>query len=185
MGTSTSTRIANHGPWPGRHAALHRLLLAQQEVLREQRRSLRETPPLETIVGADDEERAAQEFEVGLDIALLEMRSRQVQEIETALHRLEAGSFGRCVDCDQPIVASRLLARPFAVRCRACQEALEVNEGHDPSRSAALAPSNGDGATDGLGRWPGRAPAASKPRRKHRPTAVSVGRPLSYGGVSL
>jgi hypothetical protein len=38
---------------------------------------------------------------------------------------MEAGAYGRCVDCRQPIVASRLHARPFAVRCRACQEAVE------------------------------------------------------------
>src|SRR5512136_687101 len=84
---ATSTRMANDGSWPRQtttpppkqhvtkqRAALLRLLEAQQEVLREHRRTLREAPPLESVVGADDEERAAQEFEAGLDIALLEMR---------------------------------------------------------------------------------------------------------------
>lgn len=198
---ATSTRMANDGSWPNQahngswpkqqitrqRAALLRLLQAQQEVLREQRRSLREAPPLESVVGADDEERAAQEFEAGLDIALLEMRARQVQEIETALHLLESGTYGRCIDCKEPILPSRLLARPFAVRCRSCQETLEKDNGngHDESRSPGIAPSGEDLALGGFARWPGRAATAPKPRRKDRPAAVAVRRPLSFGGVSL
>lgn len=196
---ATSTRTADVGSWPKQahdgwwpkqqltrqRAALLGLLQAQQAVLREHRRSLREAPPLESVVGADDEERAAQEFEAGLDIALLEMRARQVQEIETALRLLESGTYGRCVDCEETILPSRLLARPFAVRCRDCQETLEKGDGHDEPRSPALAPSREDLALGGSARWPGRAPIAPQPRRKHRPATVSVRRPLSLGGVSL
>jgi len=197
---ATSTRMANEGSWP-RHpstsslprqevtrqrAALLRLLQAQQEILREHRRSLREAPPLESVVGADDEERAAQEFEAGLDIALLEMRARQCQEIETALDLLESGSYGRCVDCAEPILASRLLARPFAVRCRNCQETLEKNDenGRDGSCSAPITPTREDLALGGAAQWP-RSASGPKARRKHRPAPVPVGRPLSLGGVSL
>jgi RNA polymerase-binding protein DksA len=170
--------------------ALLRLLEAQQEVLREHRRTLREAPPLESVVGADDEERAAQEFEAGLDIALLEMRARQCQEIETALQQLASGTYGQCIDCETPILPSRLLARPFAVRCRNCQEAFERAEGHgnghrhDTPRSAPLAPTKEDLALGGSAHWP-RASSAPKLRRKNRPAPVSVGRPLSLGGVSL
>ncbi len=197
---ATSTRMANDGSWPRRtttpppkqhvtrqRAALLRLLEAQQEVLREHRRTLRETPPLESVVGADDEERAAQEFEAGLDIALLEMRARQCQEIETALQVLESGTYGCCIDCEEPILPSRLLARPFAVRCRNCQEAFEKANGnghHDSSRSAPIAPTREDLALGGSPHWP-RASSAPKLRRKHRPAPVSVRRPLSLGGVSL
>lgn len=198
---ATSTRTADDYSWPRQQAtsslakqqmarqraALLRLLEAQQKVLREHRRSLREAPPLESVVGADDEERAAQEFEAGLDIALLEMRARQCQEIETALLLLKCGTYGRCIDCDEPILPSRLLARPFAVRCRGCQETVEKSNGngHDTSRSVPIAPTKEDLALGGSAHWPGRASSAPKPRRKHRPAAVPVRRPLSFGGVSL
>ena len=183
---ATSTRMASRDSWPQRHAALDRLLRAQQEVLREQRRSLREVPPTETIVGADDEERAAQELEVELDIALLEMRSRQIQEIETALHLLEAGGYGRCVDCREPILASRLHARPFAVRCRTCQEELEGDAAHETRCTAGFS-SRPDWAPLGSAQWPGSrsGPTTSRTRRRHAAAAVSVTRPLSHGGVSL
>ena len=199
---AASARLAIDGSWPRQttsslprqqmtrqRAALLRLLQAQQEVLRQHRRSLREAPPLESVVGADDEERAAQEFEAGLDIALLEMRARQCQEIETALRLLESGTYGLCMDCDEPIVPSRLLARPFAVRCRNCQEALERRNGngngHDTSRSAPIAPTKEDLALGGSALWPRGASAGPKGRRKHRPAPVAVSRPLSFGGVSL
>jgi RNA polymerase-binding protein DksA len=181
-----STAIANHDSWPERHAALERLLRAHQELLREQRRALREAPPQQTTVGADDEERAAQEPEVELDIALLEMHSRQVREIEMALQLLEAGAYGRCVDCDEPIQASRLQARPFAIRCRSCQKELE-GDADERRRTAAVATSGPGWAL--LGSIPGpagwRAPTTPKMRRRHRATAVPVTRPLSFGGVSL
>ena len=197
---ATSTRMASEGSWPRQttgsqpkhqqmtrqRAALLRLLEAQQEVLREHRRTLREAPPLESVVGADDEERAAQEFEAELDIALLEMRARQCQEIETALHLLESGTYGQCIDCDDPILPSRLLARPFAVRCRTCQEAFEKanGNGHDSSRSAPIAPTREDLALGGSTHWP-RASSAAKLRKKQRPVPVPVKRPLSLGGVTL
>jgi RNA polymerase-binding protein DksA len=195
---ATSTRLANEGSWPRlqptgsapRHhltkqrAALLRLLEAQQEVLREHRRSLRQAPPLESVVGADDEERAAQEFEAGLDIALLEMRARQVQEIEEALGLLESGTYGRCVECEEPILPSRLLARPFAVRCRDCQDALEKSNGHGHTRTQGFTPSKEDVALGGSSHWP-RSVAAARSRRKQQPEPVPARRPLSLGGVSL
>jgi RNA polymerase-binding protein DksA len=168
-------------------AALLRLLEAQQEVLREHRRTLREAPPLESVVGADDEERAAQEFEAGLDLALLEMRARQCQEIETALHMLESGTYGQCIDCDDPILTSRLLARPFAVRCRNCQEAFEKTNGNghrETSRSAPIAPTREDLALGGSSHWP-RAASGPKLRKRDRPAPVPVKRPLSLGGATL
>ncbi len=194
---ATSTRIANDGwqrpqaasplPRPKQHmtrqrAALLRLLEAQQEVLREHRRTLREAPPLDSVVGADDEERAAQEFEAELDLALLEMRARQCQEIETALQMLESGTYGQCTDCEEPILPSRLLARPFAVRCRDCQETFEKangnGSGHDSPRSAPIAPTREDLALGGSVQWP-RASSGPKLRKKDRPQPVPVRRPVS------
>ena len=181
MGTSNGVARS----WTERHAALHGLLRAQQEALREQRRSLREAAPLETIVVTDEEERAAQELEVGLDTALIEIRSRQVQEIEDALRRIETGGYGRCVDCGEPILASRLSARPFAVRCRACQQALE-GEDRWP-RPTAVEPATAPWALLGSIPWPASRGDAISPRarRASRGRAVPIDRPRAYGGVGF
>ncbi len=46
-----------------------------------------------------------------------------------ALARLDAGDYGNCVDCGEPIPERRLMAQPFAVRCLDCQERAERASG--------------------------------------------------------
>jgi RNA polymerase-binding transcription factor DksA len=42
-------------------------------------------------------------------------------EVMAALSRVEDGSYGKCVDCGQPVPDGRLDARPTTTRCVACQ----------------------------------------------------------------
>jgi len=44
---------------------------------------------------------------------------------QAALQRLDAGVYGDCVDCGQPIALERLRVQPAAERCAACQAARE------------------------------------------------------------
>jgi len=44
-----------------------------------------------------------------------------VREIDLALERLEAGTYGTCLNCGRPIPAERLSAVPYAVLCLACR----------------------------------------------------------------
>lgn len=45
--------------------------------------------------------------------------------VEAALHRLDNGTYGECLGCGEPIAMSRLMVQPAALRCAACQSALE------------------------------------------------------------
>ena len=45
----------------------------------------------------------------------------ELAQVEAALARIGAGSFGQCVDCGEPIAASRLAVMPAAECCAACQ----------------------------------------------------------------
>ena len=49
----------------------------------------------------------------------------QVEEIEAALRRAEAGSYGVCEACGAPIGADRLHVLPFATMCIGCASAKE------------------------------------------------------------
>ena len=52
----------------------------------------------------------------------LEGRERhELDEIEAAQGRLEAGRFGACERCCEAIALARLRAVPFTRHCRACQ----------------------------------------------------------------
>lgn len=58
--------------------------------------------------------------------ALLEATETRRVEALAALARLDAGSYGRCIDCGQPIADERLAFRPEAARCLTDQEAFEA-----------------------------------------------------------
>lgn len=50
------------------------------------------------------------------------LRKRQLQKIDGALRRLEAGEYGRCFVCEEELDASVLAADPTTTRCLNCAE---------------------------------------------------------------
>jgi DnaK suppressor protein len=52
-----------------------------------------------------------------------------VRLIDEALARIADGSYGTCIDCDEPIDERRLEAVPEAARCTACQELEDQRQG--------------------------------------------------------
>ena len=44
------------------------------------------------------------------------------------MSRLDEGAYGYCLECGEEIPELRLRALPFAIRCKDCEEALEVAE---------------------------------------------------------
>jgi len=49
----------------------------------------------------------------------------RLQEVEAALRRMEAGTYGICQACGRPIDVARLKAIPFAAFCLECQSKRE------------------------------------------------------------
>ncbi|HKP35931.1 MAG TPA: TraR/DksA C4-type zinc finger protein [Pyrinomonadaceae bacterium] len=45
-----------------------------------------------------------------------------LESIDAALDRIEAGKYGKCVHCGQPIQEKRLEAVPWARHCLTCQD---------------------------------------------------------------
>jgi DnaK suppressor protein len=45
-----------------------------------------------------------------------------LREISGALHRIDGGTYGICMECEQPISSKRLDAVPWARYCVSCQE---------------------------------------------------------------
>jgi DnaK suppressor protein len=48
----------------------------------------------------------------------------QLRLIEEALDRIQAGDYGICLSCEEPIPAKRLQALPWAKYCVTCQQSL-------------------------------------------------------------
>jgi len=86
--------------------------------------------PADGDVGVMDfEEHSLDAEEQRVGFSVLELTSRTVQGIETALQRLEAGEFGTCSYCRCGISDARLRVLPFAALCRACQERHDIAAG--------------------------------------------------------
>ena len=62
-----------------------------------------------------------QEFTLGL----IQNEQETLKLIDEALGRLGDGSYGLCVECDQPIARARLEALPYTRHCIECARKLE------------------------------------------------------------
>ena len=60
-----------------------------------------------------------------IDYTLEENSEHVLSEIEGALKRIEAGTYGVCVNCGKPIAEERLSAIPWATYCIDCKRLLE------------------------------------------------------------
>ncbi len=102
---------------------LEELRRQQREELEARLRELRESStPTETVDVNDVEALSDNASTAGVGAAVVEITSRTLQGIESALRRLKDGKYGVCADCGGEIAAARLRAMPFAERCRDCQE---------------------------------------------------------------
>lgn len=113
----------------GRNAERYRVLKAMLEErhreIQSKLRTLRETLPAEVAEVKDAEEQSVNDFVRDVELALIEMTSETLSQIDEAMHRLEAGTYGVCANCGAEIAEPRLKALPFATLCRSCQEAQE------------------------------------------------------------
>lgn len=77
----------------------------------------------------DDLEHSDADIQGDIEIALLQMKAEMLVRIDEALVRLDAGQYGSCRECERGISERRLRALPFAVRCQACEERREQQQG--------------------------------------------------------
>ncbi|WP_226533581.1 TraR/DksA family transcriptional regulator [Microbacterium paraoxydans] len=55
---------------------------------------------------------------------LAEAAASELRQVDDALARVDAGTYGLCANCGRPIPAGRLEVRPFAEYCVVCAETL-------------------------------------------------------------
>ncbi len=73
----------------------------------------------------DVSDRASEGFEDELAVGLIAIEAAQLEDIETAIKRIDEGMYGVCVDCERAIPRKRLEYLPFARRCLACESQAE------------------------------------------------------------
>ena len=85
---------------------------------------LRETLTVEAT--PDDLDRIQQASEHDYVVGNLQRNANQLNEVQDALSRIEEGTYGICVGCEENINPKRLVAVPWASSCIVCQEAREL-----------------------------------------------------------
>ena len=70
----------------------------------------------------DFADRSAAANEEEISIQLKQTDAKLIRAIDAALHRVEAGTYGICVDCEEEISAARLKAVPWTKVCISCKE---------------------------------------------------------------
>lgn len=95
-------------------------MVAQLEGLRRAHGEIVEASELVATDDEHDPEGATIAFERQQVAALLRDGAVVLREIDAALERLAAGSYGECVRCGEPIAAARLDARPATPTCIGC-----------------------------------------------------------------
>jgi DnaK suppressor protein len=77
----------------------------------------------QTADALDQTQSAAQR---DLAVSLLNRGAKTYRSVESALRRIEDGTYGVCLACDEPISAKRLQAVPWAEFCLTCQARLDA-----------------------------------------------------------
>jgi DnaK suppressor protein len=73
----------------------------------------------------DNEDDSFSNLIVDLNLAEIDRDANELRRIDTALARINEGSYGQCESCGQDIPQARLQAEPTALRCVQCQELFE------------------------------------------------------------
>lgn len=77
----------------------------------------------------DELDRIQNGQERDLAIGTLDRDTRLLRTVRAALSRIDAGTFGMCLDCGADIGRKRLAAVPWTALCIVCQEASDRRTG--------------------------------------------------------
>jgi DnaK suppressor protein len=72
--------------------------------------------------GDDSADAGTKAFEREQELALTQNARHLLDQGERALDRIDAGTYGVCESCGEPIGKARLLAFPRAILCLACKQ---------------------------------------------------------------
>ena len=105
----------------------NKLLAWRDDILRESRETLGHLQA-ETENHPDVADRASSETDRSLELRTRDRQRKLINKIDSAIRRIEDGSYGYCEDTGEPIGLARLDARPIATLSLEAQERHERRE---------------------------------------------------------
>jgi RNA polymerase-binding protein DksA len=108
--------------------AVKRRLSEERSVILDERRRLAEDTPrpgedavADVAAESHAADRAAETLDRGIELSLEDNAEHLLEAIDSALARVEAGSYGMCERCGRAIAHERLEALPWATKCIECK----------------------------------------------------------------
>ena len=78
--------------------------------------------------GEESDENAQEVEQYSTNLATEQVLEKNLRDIDTALKKIEQGTYGICKYCHKEIDEKRLLARPFSSSCIKCKNKLQKNQ---------------------------------------------------------
>ncbi|MEQ1649102.1 MAG: RNA polymerase-binding protein DksA [Hyphomicrobiaceae bacterium] len=104
-----------------------KLMQWKDDIIKQNRETLQVLHE-DTLQHADLADRATSETDRALELRARDRQRKLVSKIDSALARIEDGSYGYCEDTGEPISLKRLDARPIATLSLEAQERHERRE---------------------------------------------------------
>lgn len=114
-----------------REQRLTEMLGARREgLLRDLRREFGSRLEEDALTSQDEKievgDRSVSVLSQDVELGRLEIKRRELRQIDEALGRLATGTYGTCEDCETAIDEQRLRIQPFATRCVECERRREL-----------------------------------------------------------
>ena len=100
----------------------------KNELLKESNQTLANLQKEENTAKPDITDRASEEIERSFELRTRDRERKLINKIDSALRRIEDGSYGYCEETGEPIGLRRLEARPVATFSLEAQEMHEKQE---------------------------------------------------------
>ncbi|MBI4512295.1 MAG: TraR/DksA C4-type zinc finger protein [Deltaproteobacteria bacterium] len=97
-------------------------------ILEKAKKTLHEDMTLDVDDLPDEMDLASSEYLQSFQFRLRGREKTLLKKIDHALAKIDAGTFGVCEECEDPISTKRLEARPETTLCIRCKEDQERNE---------------------------------------------------------
>lgn len=105
----------------------HKLETWKDEILRESKETLQALQE-EHVQQPDIADRASTETDRSIELRARDRQRKLISKIDSALRRIEEGTYGYCEETGEPISLKRLSARPIATLSIEAQERHERRE---------------------------------------------------------
>mgnify|MGYP005639180561 FL=1 len=76
----------------------------------------------------DEIDQASAEYEQSFIFRIRDREKNYLSKVQKALAKIEAGTFGICEACEEPVAVKRMEARPVTTLCIRCKEEQEMEE---------------------------------------------------------